>query len=91
MFFGNSRKIERRDAGMMINRDQILEIAGPLPDETVVQIERVGPTEVELTEAVAWLARGTSIGRESRHQLTGVVGDLFDLIAAEGHDVPETS
>ena len=74
----------------MINRDQILKIAGPLPDETLTQIERVGPTEAELTEAVAWLARGTSIGRETRHQLTGVVGDLFDLLATEDDGDPET-
>jgi hypothetical protein len=59
--------------------------------ENIAQIEGGGPTEAGLTEAVAWLARGTSISRETRHHLTGVVGDLFDLIAAEDNDDPETS
>jgi hypothetical protein len=73
----------------MITREQIRDIAGPLPDEVVAEIEKLGATEADLVEAVGWLERGPSMGRDGRHTLTGTVGDLYDILSADLDEDPD--
>ena len=79
----NSKKVPVTSA------EEVRHLAGPLNDEAVAAILRVGPSIEELEAATQYaLGEGDKVDRAG-HPLAGRVAQLYDIISAEDADEDE--
>lgn len=71
---------DTRDASHDVDRDQVIHVFGPIDDDTILQIIATGASEAELLEARERLERPGEVAEETRHSLTGVVGEIVEIV-----------
>lgn len=80
---GNSKKMPVTSA------EEVRHLAGPLNDDAVAAILRVGPSVEELEAATRYaLGEGDKVDRAG-HPLAGRVAQLYEIISAEDADDEE--
>jgi hypothetical protein len=68
-----------------MTRDEILEILGPVDDDVVAEIIRMGAARPELVEALSWIA-SDRLEPGRAFAPTGRAGALIDLLAPANDD-----
>ena len=66
--------------------DDVRRLAGPVDDETVAEILKIGASYGELEIAAAYAQGEGSLVERAGHTLTGKIADLYELLSAERDD-----
>ena len=69
-------------AGAALSADEIRRIAGDISDARVLAILDLGATRDELEQAVAWAEGQSDVLGEQELPLSGVVGELREILTA---------
>lgn len=83
----NSAKRDSEDRTLALAHD-VRRLAGPLDDETVAQVLKVGASFAELEIAAAYVRGQGSLVDRAGHPLTGKVAQLYEILSAD-QDEPE--
>ena len=76
-------EVKANAAATGLSRREILDVAGNIEDAKVAAIERSGATVEQLEEAVAWASGLSGVMSKERHPLSGVVADVYEILAAD--------
>ncbi len=77
---GNSKKIP------VMSAEEIRHVAGPLNDEAVAAILRLGPSFEELEVAARYVIGEGDLVDRAGHPLSGRVAQLYEILSAEEAD-----
>lgn len=69
-----------KPAGHTLDRDQVIHVLGPIDDDTILRIIATGASKSQLLEARERLERPGEVAEETRHALTGVVGEIVEIV-----------
>jgi hypothetical protein len=73
----------------VVSAAEIRRVAGPLNDETVAQIMRIGPSMEELEIAARYATGEGDLLDRMGHPLDGRVAQIYDILSAEEGDEEE--
>ena len=73
---------------MVMTREDVIEVLGPVDDDVIVEVLGVGATREELEEAFAWLNADDVLGRQLHRQPSGRVAELCDILQPEEEEEP---
>jgi hypothetical protein len=68
----------------VVSRREIAQIAGEISDVTAAAIVALGATQAELEEAAAWVSGDDDGLNRLRHQPTGIIAEICEILSAEG-------
>jgi len=69
--------------------DEVRHVAGPLNDNAVMAILRIGPSLEELEIAVRYALGESDLVDRAGHPLSGRVAQVYDILSAEEADEEE--
>jgi hypothetical protein len=81
--------MQERSSSRPATASEILAICGPLEDRTILDILATGATAAEVLEAHTWLMADDQLGTELQRRPSGRVGQVCDILAAEGESEEE--
>lgn len=69
--------------------EEVRHVAGPLNDEAVAAILRVGPSLVELESAARYALGEGDLADRAGHPLAGRVAQIYEILSADDADEEE--
>lgn len=66
-----------------LSHAQILEVAGNIDDAKAAAIQASGATLEQLECAVAWASGESDVMGKERRPLSGIVGELYEILTAD--------
>jgi hypothetical protein len=85
---GKPHKGDSKDAPVL-SAEEIRHVAGPLNDEAVAAILRIGPSLEEIESAARYALGDGDLVDRAGHPLAGRVAQLYEILSAEGADEDE--
>ena len=66
-----------------VTHDMVVGLVGEIGNAKIAAILAAGPTLEDLEEAVAWAAGESDVMGEERLPLSGVAGQVYDILTAD--------
>jgi hypothetical protein len=74
-------------AGPVLSADDLRRLAGPLDDETVAQILKMGATYDEVEIAAGYAAGDGDRYDRLGHELTGRIAEIYEILRTDQEEV----
>jgi hypothetical protein len=74
---------------MPMTHDEVRQVVAGLSDQAVMRIIATGATREQLLEAFTWLQDDENLGSQLERRPSGVVGEVYDILAAEESELED--